>query len=435
MTTLPGKEIPEQIIELEEKAAAPPGRGIRLLRILLPLAVLVAGALVCFGLLETGPQAKTQPQVRNATLVEVQPVEFGPQATQIEAMGTVKAARQVELTPQVSGAIMKLNEDFIPGGHFQAGERLLQIDPTDYQVTVRQLASDVAQAKSEIELEQGNQLVAQREYELLGEPVSATEKSLMLRKPQLENLKAALDASQAKLDQARIDLQRTEIKAPFNAVVQARDVNLGSRVTASTALATLVGTDAYWVEVSVPVSQLRWIVIPKNKNETGSLVKIYDQAAWGKDGFRTGRVIRLAADLESEGRMARILVQVADPLALNPENAKAPRLLLGSYVRVTIEGRQVANAAALGREQIRDGDQVWIMDAANQLDIRHVDILYRGKDQVLISTGIDAGERLVVSDLSAPIQGMSLRLKDDSRNSSPADQVVTSETRQQGEKL
>jgi len=264
-----------------------------------------------------------------------------------------------------------------------------------------------------LQLEQGSQLVALKEYELLGESVSEEEKFLMLRQPQLESLRAALHAAQAKLEQARVNLNRTEIRAPFNAVISSRMANLGTRVTTGTDLATLVGTNAYWVEVSVPVSQLRWIDIPQSGAELGAPVKVYDQAAWGPGVSRAGRVARLSAALEEKGRMARLLVEVPDPKGLEKENAGKAGLLLNSYVRVEIEGRELTSTAAIGRNLLRDDDTVWIMDRENRLDIRPVDIVYRGDKEVYLTAGIETGERLITSHLPTPVQGMLLRLPGD----------------------
>ena len=385
-------------------------RGI--FRTVMPLAVLAAGAITAFWLMETRPQAKPRPQVHNATLVSVTSVDYGPQQTVISGMGTVTAARQVELKPQVSGKIIELNRNLVPGGHFRQGETLLTIDPTDYRLTVRQLTTDVAKAESDLQLEQGNQLVAQKEYKLLGETVSEVEKALMLRRPQLENLRATLEAAQAKLEQARVDLARTQIKAPFNAVVKARSADVGARASESTVLATLAGTDAYWVEVSVPVSQLRWIRIPQTDGDQGALVRVYDSAAWGDGVFRQGRVVRLEADLEEQGRMARLLVRVEDPLSLSPDNTGQPRMLIGSYVRVEIEGQTMTSAAAIDREFIRNGSDVWIMEDNGNLSIRTVEIAFRGIDHILVTGGIAPGENLVVTDLAAPVDGMLLRAAD-----------------------
>lgn len=388
----------------------PRRRGI--LRILLPVAVLAVGATVALWLMQTGPQAKPRPRGRNTTLVEVREVAYGPQMTILSGMGTVVAARSIDLKPQVSGEIIEMNRNLVPGGHFRKGTTLLKIDPTDYRLTVRHLTTDVAKAKADLQLEQGNQLVAQKEFKLLGETVSDAEKGLILRRPQLMNLKATLEAAQAKLEQARVDLARTRIKAPFNAMVHSRAVNIGTRANEATTLATLIGTDVYWVEVSVPVSQLRWIRIPRSEKDKGALVRIHDPAAWGRGRNREGRVIRLEADLEEQGRMARLLVRVEDPLSLEPDNEGKPPMLIGAYVRVEIQGKTVTSAAAIEREFIRNGKSLWVMDSQGRLAIRPVEIAFRGTDEVLVTDGIAPGERLIVSDLAAPVEGMPLRTTD-----------------------
>ena len=409
------------------------GPGKIFLHVFLPVGVVVAAAMIAFFLLETKPQAKPRPKTRNTTLVEVKTVDYRPQQTVIAGMGTVVAARTVELKPLVTGKIIQLNPNLVPGGYVQKDEPLVSIDPTDYRLSLRECATDVAKAESDLQIEQGNQLIAQKEYELLGETVSEQEKVLILRKPQLENLKATLEAARAKLDQARVDLARTKIKAPFNAVVQSREVDLGTRASESTVLATLVGTDVYWVQVSVPVSQLRWVQIPQSEKEKGALVKIYDEAAWGKGVFRQGRVIRLESGLEEQGRMAQLLVQVEDPLGLQAGNGKIPRMLLGSYVRVEIEGKSIPSAVSINREYIRDGNSVWIMDADGNLAIRPVQIAFRGADQLMITGGIQPGEKLVISDLATPVAGMPLRIVDDPSDTAVGQAASRQEAPQDGQ--
>lgn len=395
---------------------------------LLPLAVILAGSFVSVWLMKTAPQAKTQPQKRNATLVEVRTVDYTSQQTVIPGMGTVTAARNVEIIPQVSGKIIELSSNLVPGGYLQKGETLLKIDPTDYRLTVRERAADVAKAESDLHLEQGNQLIAQKEYSLLGEVVTDQEKALMLRRPQLGNLQAALEAARAKLDKAKVDLARTELTAPFNAVVLSRKVNLGTQASQSSALATLVDTDIFWVEVSVKVSQLGWIKIPRTSGDKGALVRIYDTAAWGGRVHRQGRVIRLKSDLESEGRMARLLIQVEDPLSLIKDNRSKPRMLMGSYVRVEIEGNALDSAMAVEREFIRNGNSVWVMTPEGKLAVRPVDIAFRGADLLLITGGIESGEQLIITDLAAPVEGMALKTLDNNTG-----QTTTGQAGEQGD--
>jgi len=393
--------------QLPEKQS---GVSYAVLRLLLPAIVLLVAAAAAWWLLQTGPKAKPRPKVRSATLVEVRPVEFSSQAAWVNAMGRVMPSRTVTLRAQVGGEVLGLNRRFIPGGRLGKGEVLLEIDSADYRLEVIQRQSELARAEAELDLERGNQLVAQKELALLGEQVSADQQALMLRKPQYASLRAAVDAARARLEQAQLDQARATVKVPFNATVLSRDVELGSRVSSSTDLARLAGTDRYWVEALIPVSQLPWVVLPDGRGQPGSHVRVYDPAAWGEADFRKGEVISLAAGLEEQGRMAQLLIAVDDPLALEENNSgRKPALLVDSYVRLEIEGRQVANVAAVDRQLVRDG-ALWIMDTENRLDIRPVDVIFRGRDQLLVANGLSSGELLVVSALATPVQGMPLRL-------------------------
>jgi RND family efflux transporter MFP subunit len=387
-------------------------RRATLLKLLLPIIVVIAGAAVAAWMMQSGPKAKPRAKVRNAVLVDVRPIKFDSQTTTISVMGTVKPQREVTLKPRVSGEIVSISDNLLPGGRFSKDEPLLTIDPSDYQLTVRQLASEVARVEADLQIEQGRQRVAQKEYELLGETVSAEEKKLMLRVPQLESSRAVLEGTRARLEQAQLDLNRTTVKAPFNAVVMSREINLGTRVSPSSTLASLVGSDSYWIEASIPASQLKWINTGQQGNATGAAVRIYDAAAWGPGNYRTGQLIGLTAMVEEKGRMARLLAEVSDPLALQSTPGEHPKLLLGSYVRVEIEGRLLPHVVVIERDLIHDGDQLWIMDDQDHLDIRSVEIAFRDQDHVLVTGGVHAGERLVTTNLPSPVQGMTLRLKD-----------------------
>lgn len=381
-------------------------------RVVLPLAVLVVGGLLAYWLFQTGPQVTSRPPAPEAVLVEVQPVVFGPGQALVEAMGTVVPAREVTLSAPVGGEIVRMSSNLIQGGLFREGETLLAVEQADYDLVVRQLAGEVAEAEAALQLEQGFQDVARREYEILGEKLGDDELELVLRKPQLDTARARLETARARLDRARLDLERTVVRAPFSSVVQQRQVNLGSRVAANAPLVTLLGTDEFWVEVVVPVQYLQWLAIPRNPGERGALARVYDGAAWGEGIFRQGRVLRLAADLEEQGRMARLLVAITDPLGLLAENRGRPRLFVGSYVRLELEGKKLDSVAPLSRSLLRDGDRVWIMNDENRLEIRTVEIAFRHRDRVLVSGGIRPGERLVSSGLAAPVAGLPLRTKE-----------------------
>jgi len=381
--------------------------------VIVPVAIVLGGVIVAKKLLDSGPEAKRKPPVKRARLVTVEDVHFESPETVVRALGTVLASRTAEIQPRVSGEIVWLSDQLIPGGLIDAGDELIVIDPADYAITVRQREADVARAQSDLDVEFGRQAVAKRELELLGDTVDVANRELMLRKPQLDAAKATLASAEAALERARLDFARATVKAPFDALVRVRYVDLGTQVNPSTKIAALQGTEEYWVEVAVPVDELRWIRIPRREGEVGSTVRIYDEAAWGDGIHRVGTVLRLGGDIEQQGRMARLLVSVPDPLARKKENAGQPSLILGSYLRVEIVGSGLESAVAVDRRFLRNGDRVWVMSEAKTLEVREVKVAFRGAGTVYVTEGIEAGEKLIVSDLSSPVPGMALRTAED----------------------
>ncbi|UCD49084.1 MAG: HlyD family efflux transporter periplasmic adaptor subunit, partial [Phycisphaerales bacterium] len=220
-----------------------------------------------------------------------------------------------------------------------------------------------------------------------------------------------LESAQAALQKAELDLARCTISVPFNAIIQEKLVDLGATVSLNTPLATLTATDEAWIELKVPTSELQWLTIPQKNGEAGSSVKIYNTLAWGSDRFRTGRVVRLYGELEAGGKLAQLLVAVDDPFCLKPENHDKPKLLIGSFVSAKIEGRMLEDVFPIEWPYLRDNNTaVWVMDDANQLDIRPVEVVFTGPERAFVSEGITEGELLVVTDIAAPVAGMPLRV-------------------------
>ncbi len=384
-----------------------------LIRILLPVIVVTIGAYCAYLLFKSGPKAKRRQPVRQAVLVQVQTVQRTSPKVNIQAMGTVMPARRVTLHSQVSGRVVALEPEFVISGHFQAEAMMLKIDPREYRLTIVQRQSEVTRAQYELKLEIGRQDIAKRETEPFhsGPSVSKKDRELALRKPHLANARASLKAAKAALAKARLDLERTEIKAPFNALIQEKQTDLGANISTQTPLATLVGTDQYYVEASVPANHLQWIKIPSNSQATGARVTIKPDTK-AKSAY-LGRVIRLRADLEQEGRMARILISIQDPLGLQtpmPQDKSLP-LLLGAFVNLEIEGPQLKELFAIPAIALRDGKRLWILDTDNVLAIRDTEVVWRERETVYVRDGLEQGESLILSAISAPVTGMPLRVK------------------------
>ena len=137
---------------------------------------------------------------------------------------------------------------------------------------MQQKRKALADAEYSYKLEQGHQDVARKEWSLLygNKPIDEGESDLALRKPHLEKVQVEIKAARAELEQAEINLQRSTLTAPFNALVLSTSVELGSQVSSQEKLADLVGTDNYWVQVSLPIDRLKWIQIPNGDQQEGS---------------------------------------------------------------------------------------------------------------------------------------------------------------------
>ena len=390
-----------------QPALKPASRNI--MRLVICLLLIAAGIVGARLLIATKPKVNRRPPERMAPLVRTAVLQPENYTFSIPAMGTVIPSRETGLEVPVSGEVIYVHSEFTEGGMFAQGTKILQVDPKDYELAVQQKRKALADAEYALKLEQGHQDVARQEWSLLygDKAVSKGESDLALRKPHLEKVQAEIAAAKAELEQAEINLKRTTLTAPFNALVLNSYVELGSQVSSQKRLADLVGTDTYWVQVSLPIDRLRWVQVPNGDQGAGSEVDIFYRA----DNVKTGRVARLLPDLSKEGRMARLLIEVADPLDLQAKGEKQPMLLIGEFVRVSIEGEELHNVYRVPRSALRNDREVWIVDGESKLAIRPVKTIWRDQDTVVFQDGFKSGEALVISDIPAPVAGMDLRVE------------------------
>lgn len=383
----------------------------RLMALGLIVLLLLVGFMVSRYLIKTRPQAKRKAPKRMETLVEVVKVMPTSESVRIEAPGRVIAARQITLKARVSGQIVYLHPDFIPGGVIKQDEILLKLDETDYQLELQRKEDALALAQADLRIEEGSQAVALKEWELINsfsDDIDTSSQDLALRKPHLIKAKARITSAETALNRARVDLDRTVIRAPFNLVVRDEEVDLGSQVSISSNLATLAATDTFWAEVSLPVAKLAWFDLP----QPGTHVKPGDNSVKVLLHNRqqpplSCQIITLTPDLDKNGLMARMLVAIVDPLGL--KGGHQP-LLLGSFVKAEIIGRKLDNVYRIPRSVLQENDQVLIADADNRLVLESVRVVYYGVESVLVDSGLNPGDRLIISSLAAPVRGMELKI-------------------------
>jgi RND family efflux transporter MFP subunit len=224
---------------------------------------------------------------------------------------------------------------------------------------------------------------------------------LALRKPQLAQALADVAAAEADLTQAELNLARTRVTAPFNAMIVERAVNIGAYAGSQDSLVSLVGTNEFWIQALIPLDQLSYMDL----GDPGSCpVKIQSQAGVGT---WEGRVIQVTGKLSDSSRMAQVIVAVKNPLGTRIQPSAHP-LMIDDYVNVTITGRILDHVVALPRAAFKDGDTVWV-NSDNTLQISKVTLAWKDTENVYIRNGITQGDEVVISDLSAPVPGMALK--------------------------
>ncbi len=405
-----------------DSPAPPPPTAVRMvvaiLRFVLPIVIIVVAIFGAQLLLAGRPEAERQAVETRATLVETIIPEMTSQVAEIVAYGSVEAHRVLTLQPQVGGQVVELNDDLREGGRVRTDEVLLRIDPRDYEIALVQREAEVANAAVALQLEEARGIVAEREWEMLGDSISIveTDERLARREPQRIEKEAMLAAARGRLAQAELDLERTGLRAPFNGLVLQDDVEIGQVVGQQNRVATIVGTDRFDVVVSVPMDRLPWLRADPEDPTGNSPAIVIQELGGGRTVERVGRVDRVIGEVERSGRLARVRVSVEDPLGLqspsDPDVEGDLPLLLGSYVRVEIDGPVMDGVVELPRGVIRENDTVWVKGADDRLRIIPVEIVVGRPGTVLVRSFLAPGEEIVSSPLPVAIPGMLLERLD-----------------------
>jgi len=385
----------------------------RVVRFLLPIFFLGLGIGTYKYLVKTKPQAERKAREEQGTLVEVASVARTQHAIVVHAQGSVMPAEQIVLQPEVGGRIVWRSDNLAPGAIVRAGEPLVRLDASNYQLALRQQEAQVNRAELDLQLEASRKEIAQREWQLLSNPKGTSEarapNPLAVRDPQMKTAEVSVDAAKSALDSAKLNVSRTGLVAPFNAFVQRAAADRGQLVSPGSQIATLVGIDRCWVQISVPLENLAYIRVPGLNADEGSAANVFQQVG-DQRIERKGRVVRLLGDLDPVGRMARVLVEIEDPFNLHVEGPRGLPLLIGAFVNVQIEGGVLDAVFEVPRVALRDGDRVYLFGKDARLEPRDLRVVWRTPDSVLVREGLTESDRLITSRLGNAIPGMLLRL-------------------------
>lgn len=375
------------------------------LKIGLPVLVLALGAYVALMIIRAKPEPEQRPPEISLPLVQVMEVESESRRLIVHAEGTVAPKTTSQLTSEVSGRVVWMSPALVAGGFFKAGEVLLRVDSRVYQLAVVRARSAVAQARLKLATEEQEATLARQEWEDLG---SGRPTSLVLREPQINEANASLAAAEAALEHAEYDLERTRVKAPYDGRVWSETVDVGQFVAVGAALARLYGVDFAEVRLPIPDDELAYLHLPlayrgQSQSAGGPGVVLRAEFA-GKRHQWTGRILRTEGEVDPRTRMVHAVAEVKDPYGRSSDRRRPP-LAVGMFVEAEIEGKWVSDVVVLPRSVLR-GDRVLVVDETDHLYYRAVEILRAERDQVLIVSGLNEGERVCVSVLQTPVNGM-----------------------------
>lgn len=386
--------------------------------VLLPLAVILLAAGAAVGIIKLKPQSKREAPARVVPAADILVVRAETVNAQLTANGTVSPARRVVLSPEVSGRVTYVADELVVGGRIKQGQTLLRVDASDYAIALETEKQRLLQAQIELTLEQGRGDVAKREYQLLGNKKGNPD--LALRVPQLKKAESMVATAEQAVKRAELNLARTTLRAPFNALVVNENAERGAVVGQGSQVATLIGTDTFWVEASVPVKKLPLLEIPSGPGTKGSKVRVIQELG-GSTVVREGTVVRLAGSLDTETRTATVIIEVPQPL--EAEEGGVP-LFPDAFVTVQLEGEEANNVVAVPEAAVESNRYVYVLDDDEQLQRREVDVGWRRQDRLYIRRGLGDGDRVVVSPLASPVEGMQFKVRNDTTAQFYNDKVV-----------
>jgi len=367
--------------------------------------IIAFGVILTQYLLTSAPQAQTQPPKISGTIVEVVQLKPSTQNVMLPVIGTIEASKTTTIVSKVSGKIIQTHPSFMLGSFVKKGELLAQIDPVDYQSAVDEIKAQLLSAKASETIEMGQQESAKKELELSEEKPIGLSRSLLLREPQLAQVKATIMQLEASYASALNNLKETSIKAPYDGVIISKSAELGSYISTQSTLVEIVSTDAFWMRVTLPVSYLAFL----DTSDAKALSRIKVTLIANNQPLHVkANLIKILPDLDSTTKQAKILIEVHDPFGLKEATPDKHKLLLGATLQATITGKRFENIYALPASLLRPNNTIWVMDENQTLRIKPVDVVYKTPQHVLISKGITPQDHIVSTYLTAPIAGMKL---------------------------
>lgn len=378
----------------------------KLFKVSAPILVLLAGFVIVKVLADMRPEPEKSEDAQRLVSLYVDEVRSERVTVDVTTQGEVRPKTEIDLIPQVSGRIVAMSEQFNEGAEFLPGAMLLKIDDTDYRLAMVRAEARVAEAKTELQRQQATRAIKEAEWaedrQRGGVPTS-----FALNQTQVEQAEAMLAAAEADLRKARLDLERTEITVPFHGRVRARNVGIGQFVSAGQALGRVFSIDTVEVRLPLTDSQLVELNLPLGymADDLAAAPPVDFSATLGNRVYHwEGRIVRVNAAVDNDTRLIYAIAEVVDPYGKAAVDGMP--MAVGLFVNAGIDSVSERQAYVMPRLALRNQDKVYVINDENRLEIRTVEVLSTSEERVLVTAGVDSGERVVTSTLPNAVDGM-----------------------------
>jgi RND family efflux transporter MFP subunit len=355
-----------------------------LIRALLPLGVLLLGW-VGYSVLSVEEEEKLRPEpevrVIKTRVVKLERQDF---QTVITTNGVVRAHHEASLSAQVTGKVKTVAAGLEDGAFFREGEVLLILDDADFAGAVVTAEAQLARAKAAYSQEEAKAKQARLNWEDLGYDDEPNE--LVLRLPQLREAEANVKAANANLDAARRDLERTQVRAPFDGRVLALSVAIGQNISSGTNVATIFKTDFVEVRLPLPASQLAFLTLPESAEQPPLAVKLFDALNEESNAVWEGQIIGTEGALDTESRELFAIARVMDPFSLGPNAGKGlPPLRIGQPVRAEVEGTVIKDVFVIPRDAVRKLNRIYLVKEPElELERREIESIWADEKYLIV---------------------------------------------------